>query len=206
MKISEKICLMLISTFTIAGCGAGPKSTPAEPGGPHFQGLLDGEPNTAGQSVASQQQLQGVQTPPDQQGGRSYGQGTRPAYGQHGAQVITTDTGLRYQELVVGQGATPAPGQTVVVQYTGWLQNGQKFDSSYDHGQPFSFPLATGQVIKGWDEGVATMRVGGKRRLLVPPELGYGAAGVQGTIPPNSTLIFDVELCNLQPMQGYRTE
>ena len=109
-------------------------------------------------------------------------------------QPTTTASGLQYWDIVVGSGATAAPGNTVKVHYTGFLTTGEKFDSSRDRGEPFSFPLGTGQVIKGWDEGVAGMRVGGKRQLRIPPELGYGAAGAGGAIPPNATLIFDVEL------------
>jgi FKBP-type peptidyl-prolyl cis-trans isomerase len=105
-----------------------------------------------------------------------------------------TPSGLRYWDIVVGNGATATPGIMVKVHYSGFLTNGQKFDSSRDRGEPFVFPLGEGQVIKGWDEGVAGMKVGGQRQLRIPPELGYGAAGAPGAIPPNATLIFDVEL------------
>jgi peptidylprolyl isomerase len=111
----------------------------------------------------------------------------------------TTDSGLKYYDIVEGDGETPQAGQTVVVDYTGWLQDGTKFDSSVERGQPFSFVLGTGNVIPGWDEGVATMKVGGKRQLVIPPELAYGEAGSGGVIPPNATLIFDVELLSIQP-------
>jgi FKBP-type peptidyl-prolyl cis-trans isomerase len=112
---------------------------------------------------------------------------------------ITTPSGLRYTDEVVGTGAEPRSGQTAVVHYTGWLTDGKKFDSSKDRGQPFSFPLGEGRVIKGWDEGVATMRVGGKRILTIPPELGYGARGTPGgPIPPNATLKFEVELLDVR--------
>ena len=112
---------------------------------------------------------------------------------------ITTPSGLRYTDVVVGTGAEPRSGQTAVVHYTGWLTDGKKFDSSKDRGQPFSFPLGQGRVIKGWDEGVATMRVGGKRVLTIPPDLGYGARGTPGgPIPPNATLKFEVELLDVR--------
>ena len=102
--------------------------------------------------------------------------------------------GLQYWEIKVGTGAVAKAGQKVSVHYTGWLTNGKKFDSSVDRGQPFDFQLGAGQVIKGWDEGVAGMKVGGKRQLRIPPELGYGSRGAGGVIPPDATLIFDVEL------------
>ena len=109
-------------------------------------------------------------------------------------QPTTTSSGLQYWDIVVGTGATAVPGKPVSVHYTGWLTNGEKFDSSLDRGQPFIFPLGEGQVIKGWDEGVAGMKSGGKRQLRIPPALGYGESGAGGVIPPNATLIFDVEL------------
>ncbi len=112
---------------------------------------------------------------------------------------VTTPSGLKYDDIKVGSGATPQSGQTVVVHYTGWLTNGQKFDSSVDRGEPFEFVLGAGNVIKGWDEGVATMKVGGKRKLTIPPHLGYGAGGAGGgKIPPNATLVFDVELLGIK--------
>ena len=105
-----------------------------------------------------------------------------------------TPSGLTYEELAIGDGAEAAPGQQVTVHYTGWLADGTKFDSSKDRGDPFVFKLGRGQVIKGWDEGVAGMKVGGRRKLTIPPELGYGARGAGGVIPPNATLTFEVEL------------
>ena len=108
-----------------------------------------------------------------------------------------TDSGLKYEDLVEGSGAVAEAGQTVSVHYTGWLTDGSKFDSSVDRNQPFRFLLGKGQVIRGWDEGVQGMKIGGKRKLTIPPQLGYGAAGAGGVIPPNATLVFDVELLEL---------
>ena len=117
-------------------------------------------------------------------------------------QMTKSLTGLQFKDTKVGTGATPKIGQTAVMHYTGWLYNngekGKKFDSSRDRGQPFEFPLGQGQVIKGWDEGVEGMKVGGKRTLVIPPELGYGARGAGGVIPPNAWLIFDVELVGVK--------
>lgn len=118
------------------------------------------------------------------------------------AETQTLPSGLKYQEETVGTGAEAVPGKTVQVHYTGWLdkggEKGAKFDSSRDRGDPFDFRLGAGQVIKGWDEGVAGMKVGGKRTLIIPAELGYGARGAGGVIPPNATLIFDVELLGVR--------
>lgn len=110
---------------------------------------------------------------------------------------VTTDSGLKYVELKESDGATPTTGQTVVVHYTGTLEDGTKFDSSRDRNSPFQFRIGVGQVIKGWDEGVGTMKVGSRRKLIIPPELGYGPRGAGGVIPPNATLIFDVELLRI---------
>jgi FKBP-type peptidyl-prolyl cis-trans isomerase len=105
---------------------------------------------------------------------------------------------LQKEDLVVGQGAEAVSGKSVSVHYTGWLTNGSKFDSSVDRNEPFEFRLGAGQVIKGWDQGVVGMRVGGKRKLTIPPEMGYGARGFPGAIPPNSTLVFEVELLGVR--------
>jgi len=115
-----------------------------------------------------------------------------------GEDYTTTASGLRYLDLVEGKGAHPKKGQTIVVHYTGWLKDGTKFDSSLDRHDPLSFRIGVGQVIRGWDEGLLTMRVGGKRRLIIPPKLGYGARGAGGAIPPNATLVFEVELLKLR--------
>jgi peptidylprolyl isomerase len=116
--------------------------------------------------------------------------------------LTTTESGLQYRDIKQGTGAQPQAGNTVVVHYTGWLwedgKKGDKFDSSVDRGQKFSFPIGQGRVIKGWDEGVATMKVGGKRELIIPPDLAYGSRGAGGVIPPNATLMFEVELFDVR--------
>ena len=111
---------------------------------------------------------------------------------------VTTASGLKYIDEVVGTGESPKPGQNVTVHYTGTLENGTKFDSSVDRGQPFTFRIGMGSVIQGWDEGVMTMKVGGKRKLIIPANLGYGAMGSPPKIPPNATLIFEVELLSVR--------
>jgi peptidylprolyl isomerase len=119
-----------------------------------------------------------------------------------GKKTMTTASGLQITDTVEGTGTTPKRGQTCVMHYTGWLYTngikGKKFDSSVDRNEPFEFKVGVGQVIKGWDEGVSTMKVGGKRTLIIPPALGYGAAGAGGVIPPNAVLMFDVELLGVK--------
>ena len=112
--------------------------------------------------------------------------------------MITTDSGLQYQDLQEGTGPATKAGDTVEVHYTGWLKDGTQFDSSHDRKQPFAFKLGAGRVIQGWDQGVAGMKVGGKRKLHIPPELGYGARGAGNAIPPNAQLIFEVELLKIK--------
>ncbi|MDO8987926.1 MAG: FKBP-type peptidyl-prolyl cis-trans isomerase [Coriobacteriia bacterium] len=114
-----------------------------------------------------------------------------------GAETAVVE-GLKIQDLVVGTGTQATSGKTVSVHYTGWLEDGTQFDSSVDSGQPFQFALGAGQVISGWDQGVVGMKIGGKRKLTIAPELGYGAQGAGGAIPPNATLIFDVELLDVR--------
>ena len=115
------------------------------------------------------------------------------------ANEVVTSSGLRYTDLKVGEGDEAKAGHVVEVHYTGWLQDGTKFDSSLDRKQPFKFQLGAGQVIQGWDQGVAGMKVGGKRRLTIPPGLAYGPRGAGGVIPPNATLVFEVELLATRP-------
>jgi FKBP-type peptidyl-prolyl cis-trans isomerase len=125
--------------------------------------------------------------------------GTKPKDAKPSTEVVsTTESGLKIIELELGNGAEAKAGQKVSVHYSGFLEDGQKFDSSLDRGQPFDFKLGAGQVIKGWDEGVAGMKVGGKRRLIIPSKLGYGERGAGGAIPPNATLVFEVELLGVQ--------
>jgi peptidylprolyl isomerase len=123
-------------------------------------------------------------------------------WAQAAGTAMTTPSGLQITDTKVGTGATPTRGQTCVMHYTGWLYEngakGKKFDSSRDRGQPFEFPLGMKRVIGGWDEGVATMKVGGQRTLIIPPDLGYGGRGAGGVIPPNATLIFEVELVDVK--------
>lgn len=127
---------------------------------------------------------------------------SKSAVAQTKGKPMTTSSGLQVIDTVAGTGASPKTGETCVMHYTGWLyengQKGKKFDSSVDRGEPFEFPIGVGRVIKGWDEGVSTMKVGGKRSLIIPPELGYGSRGAGGLIPPNATLIFDVELLSIK--------
>jgi len=112
--------------------------------------------------------------------------------------MIKTPSGLQYEDMVAGSGASPSPGKKVTVHYTGWLLDGKKFDSSVDRNEPFVFKIGKGEVISGWDEGVMTMKIGGKRKLIIPADLGYGAAGAGGVIPPNATLVFEVILLDIR--------
>lgn len=130
------------------------------------------------------------------------GRADDPGQTEKEKKMTKTESGLQYRDIKEGTGEKPKKGQTCVMHYTGWLwengAKGKKFDSSVDRGEPFDFPIGTGRVIKGWDEGVLSMKVGGKRELLIPPNLGYGSRGAGRIIPPNATLLFEVELLKIQ--------
>jgi peptidylprolyl isomerase len=150
-------------------------------------------------ALAGCQQGKSGESAPPQSAAPESQPSTQPAAPQPAAKEVTTPSGLKYQDLVVGNGPMAEEGTPVVVNYTGWLTDGTKFDSSYDPGrQPFPFTIGAGNVIRGWDEGVKGMRVGGKRKLIIPPDLAYGARGYPPVIPPNSTLVFEVEFLSVK--------
>jgi FKBP-type peptidyl-prolyl cis-trans isomerase len=173
---SQLLCSILV--ITIGGCGApGPWGLPRMWGGNGQSQLALADKKTEDDASASAADDKLNVFAPD---------------------TVTTETGLQYVDLRPGTGAQPRPGQMVTVHYTGWLTNGKKFDSSHDRGKPFSFPIGRRKVIAGWDEGVSTMQVGGKRKLVIPSELGYGPRGAGDKIPPDSTLVFEVELLEVK--------
>lgn len=212
--------LLLAGTFAvIVLCLPGCANSDAQGGNAGTAPGVAGPPSNAGtsQPVASGQPQQDVAGPPSSAATQGQNPAQNPNLNQQSQtvspeknslfrkleekqmtpSVVTTQSGLQYEDLVVGNGPSPQNGAVVSVHYTGWLTNGTKFDSSVDRGEPFKFPLGQGRVIKGWDEGVATMKVGGKRKLTIPPQLGYGPSGFPPVIPGNSTLIFEVELLGI---------
>jgi peptidylprolyl isomerase len=189
--------LVALAAFALSGCGQSKEKSGSEAGGEKAA-----ETQAGGEQMASQGtdgQAGGAQTAEQPAAG---GQAADPAAGGAAApspgRVVTTASGLRYEDLVLGDGPSPQPGQIATVHYTGWLQDGTEFDSSGKRGTPFEFKVGQGQVIKGWDEGVSTMKVGGKRRLIIPPDLAYGAAGAGNVIPPNAELTFEVQLLTVR--------
>lgn len=180
------LAMTLVATVVLAACGSDSKKT--TPTASSKTPSTQASPSTGGVKPGASATASGSTTPAQLSDGNA--PGIPPLKGD----IQTTADSLRYIDEKVGDGAAPTNGQTVTVHYTGWLTTGVKFDSSRDRNQPFSFAIGTGGVIKGWDEGVLTMKIGGKRRLIIPAALAYGPAGRPPTIPQNSTLIFDVEL------------
>src|SRR5262245_15754601 len=173
--------LALAAVLLVLGCNESEKGTVGTSGGTSSTTSSSGTSGTTSATTGTGMSATATTTPPGASG------------------EVTMPNGLKYQDLVAGTGAEAVAGKEVTVHYTGWLANGTKFDSSVDRSQPFTFTLGAREVISGWDQGVAGMKVGGKRKLTIPPDLGYGAAGTPGgPIPPNATLVFDVELLDVK--------
>ena len=180
--MSRVLCLLLVTAgLAAAGCGRRDASAPEVV-----------PPADHGASRATQEPPRPAPLGPPSPAGASV-----PQAAAKGGKVVTTASGLKYQDIVVGTGARPQPGRTVTVHYIGTFPDGSKFDSSRDRGEPYAFTIGRGEVIPGWDEGVMSMKVGGRRKLTVPANLAYGPEGRSG-IPPNATLLFDVELLDVQ--------
>jgi peptidylprolyl isomerase len=193
--------LVALAPFALSGCGQSKEKADTAAGGEKAAATHE---QAGGQMTgqATDGQAGGAQTT-EQAGAAAGGQAAEPAAGAGSGsptpgRIVTTASGLKYEDLVLGDGPSPQPGQIATVHYTGWLKDGTEFDSSGKRGTPFEFKVGQGQVIKGWDEGVSTMKVGGKRRLIIPPDLAYGAAGAGNVIPPNAELTFDVQLLTVR--------
>lgn len=200
-----KAVLMLAAFVLISGCGN--KSMDGDGDGvPDSKDKCPNSPPGCQVDANGCEQPGETAQPPENQGAEAVQPPPTPVdtgIPQVAGDTVTTPSGLKYIEMKVGEGEAPQAGDLVQAHYTGWLTDGKKFDSSRDRGQAFMFPLGMGRVIKGWDEGIASMKVGGRRLLIIPSTLGYGANGAANVIPPNATLIFDVELLGVQkPASG----
>lgn len=204
MKAALKIFLLIGLAFFVVACNK-PQTSASPPPNQEVPSPAANPISTAKniavtsnvtteQTNKSMENTEQGQTKTEEKGAAMNPSETKTATGNE----VTTASGLKYVDSVVGNGPSPKQGQNVSVHYTGWLTDGKKFDSSVDRGQPFEFTLGVGRVINGWDEGVATMKVGGKRKLTIPAALGYGTRGSGGAIPPNATLIFEVELLGIK--------
>jgi len=185
MRLKPSFLALLAAVFLL-GCSSGPDNSGYRP------------PRTPTVAATVPPATLVAQAATGQPVGGNVTDGNAPGIPELQGDIQTNPSGLRYIDQVVGAGPAPITGSTVVVNYSGWLTNGTMFDSSFGRGEPLSFPIGTGQVIQGWDEGVAGMRVGGKRRLIIPPQMAYGDRGAgNGAIPPGATLIFDVDLISI---------
>lgn len=193
-KVTCSVCLSAFSMMLLAGCGSSGSDVAHEPQAKH---------KAKHASQLNQPMDSNTEAPPAEENAaaESTAEQNPPQAHQNSSnepQIVRNESGLEYFDIVEGTGASPQPGQYVTVHYTGTLQDGTVFDSSVERGKPFQFHIGQGQVIRGWDEGVMSMKIGGKRKLIVPPHMGYGAAGFGNVIPPNSTLIFEVDLLGVQ--------